>query len=286
MLLTMACMTTNAQSTKKISVGIMPFTGTNSSYNRNVANIQEAVTTAFVKTKRFNIVDRTKMAVLKNEKELQKTEDFIDGEVVAQGRNLGAEYLVSGHVLLYKTERVSGTKTDAKGNKSTYYGYKGTITVNLKVIDIVTTAVKASESMTVTGGGASTKTKEAALNIALKRLNKKIDKFVDVNFPLIVTIVEISESKKDAATSILIGAGSYLGLKKGDKLTVKEITSVELNGQMVDREREIGELKIKEVEGEHFSVCSVKKGGDKILSKFNSGAKLICITHFSGLFGL
>ena len=53
-------------SQEKTGVGVLPFTNLGQASNGDVVAIQEAVTNAFVKTKRFNIVDRTKMDALKN----------------------------------------------------------------------------------------------------------------------------------------------------------------------------------------------------------------------------
>lgn len=60
----------------KTGVGIMPFTYVQGAADyQDVNSIQETVINAFVKTKRFNIVDRSKMDALKKEKDLQKSED-------------------------------------------------------------------------------------------------------------------------------------------------------------------------------------------------------------------
>ena len=59
---------------QKQSVGILPFNYYNASASAGVtASIQENVSNAFVKTKRFNIVDRSKMDALRGEKDLQAT---------------------------------------------------------------------------------------------------------------------------------------------------------------------------------------------------------------------
>jgi curli biogenesis system outer membrane secretion channel CsgG len=97
----------------------------------------ETVTNAFVKTKRFNIVDRSKMDALTKEKNLQKTEDFIDGTVIEQGISLGAKNLISGHVISSKAEQMrtdDGTVT-----------YKAKLSISLKVIDVATGQVITSD---------------------------------------------------------------------------------------------------------------------------------------------
>ncbi len=267
----------NAQ--EKIGVGILPFTyvqGASSSYDAN--SIQETVTNAFVKTKRFNIVDRSKMDALTKEKNLQKTEDFIDGTVIEQGISLGAKNLISGHVISSKAEQMradDGTVT-----------YKAKLSISLKVIDVATGQVITSETIEPKSGnsllgaiGIGASTPEAAVSKAIKDIENKIDEFVNKNFPQVFYIAEIQEKDgKGNATKILIAGGSEFGLKKGDKLKVVEITDMEVNGKKLQRKKEIGELKILKVEDENFSTCSVSSGGIEINSKFESKIKLQIIT--------
>ena len=253
----------NAQ--EKIGVGILPFTyvqGASSSHDAN--SIQETVTNAFVKTKRFNIVDRSKMDALTKEKNLQKTEDFIDGTVIEQGISLGAKNLISGHVISSKAEQMrtdDGTVT-----------YKAKLSISLKVIDVATGQVITSETIEPKSGnsllgaiGIGASTPEAAVSKAIKDIENKIDEFVNKNFPQVFYIAEIQEKDgKGNATKILIAGGSEFGLKKGDKLKVVEITDMEVNGKKLQRKKEIGELKILKVEDENFSTCSVSSGGIEI----------------------
>ena len=77
-------LTTNVFAQNKTIVGIMPFTATNqdgyynrSSQNNYVIAIQDAVSDAFLETKRFTLVEREKMELLRKEKQQQKMEDWL-----------------------------------------------------------------------------------------------------------------------------------------------------------------------------------------------------------------
>lgn len=61
-------------SQEKQSIAVLPFTYS-SCTNADAHSISENVVNALVKTKRFNIVDRTKMDEINKEKNLQKSED-------------------------------------------------------------------------------------------------------------------------------------------------------------------------------------------------------------------
>lgn len=264
---------------EKTSVGILPFTYVQGAANfQDVNSIQETVTNAFVKTKRFSIVDRSKMDALKKEKELQKSDDFIDGSVVEQGKNVGATFLVSGHIISAQAEQMRSD--DGKGHVS--ISYKAKLAISLKVIDVSTGQVITSETIEPKSGstlgglfGLGSSSASDAINKSIKKIEDKIDEFVSRNFPIYFSIAEIQEKdSKGSATTILLAGGSSFGLKKGDKLKVVEITEMEVNGKKMTRKKEIGEIKITKVEDENFSICSVSSGGDLINTKFEAKVKL------------
>jgi len=263
----------------KLTIGIMPFNYTNGAASYQDANsIQEAVTEGFVKTKRFNIVDRSKMDALKKEKELQKTEDFIDGSVVKQGANIGANFLISGNVLEAKAEAIVGTKGET-------LGYKAKLIISLKVIDVSTGQVVSSETIEpkantgLFGGFTAPSTPEGAISKAIKEISGKIDEFVAKNFPVTFAIAEIQlKDKNGGASKVLISGGAAFGLKKGQKLKVVEISEMTVNGKKLVRKKELGELKITKVEDDNFSTCDVSSGGTEITKEFDAKAKIEVIT--------
>lgn len=268
---------------EKTGVGIMPFTYLSSEVNASDANsIQETVTNAFVKTKRFNIVDRTKMEALKEEKDLQKTEDFLDGKVIKQGISIGANFLISGHVIGAKIEEMAAD--DGKGNITLTYKCK--LSISLKVIEVATGQVIASETIEPKAGsswlgiiGIGDTSPQAAFTSAIEDIQDEVDDFVGRNFPISFSIAQILEkSGSGAATKILVAGGSAFGLKKGDKLKVVEITEVEINGKKLPRKKEIGQLKVSKVEDENFSICSVSDGGKEIEVRMSGNAKLQVVT--------
>lgn len=271
------------QAQEKTAVGIMPFTYVQGAASyQDVNSIQETVTNAFVKTKRFNIVDRSKMDALKKEKELQKTDDFIDGKTIEQGASLGANSLISGHVISAQAEQM--TSDDGKGHIE--ITYKAKLSISLKVIDLATGQVVNSETIEPKSGnsllgmiGIGAGSPQIAISKAISSIEGKIDDFVGRNFPKAFSIAEIQEKDgKGNATIILIAGGSEFGLKKGDKLKVVEVAMQEVGGKKIKRKKQIGELKITKVEDENFSICEVKSGGIDISSKFEAKADLQIIT--------
>jgi hypothetical protein len=275
----------NCFAQEKTTVGIMALSYAPEAVSSQYVNsIQEKLTDAFVKTKRFNVVDRSKMDALTNEKELAKTEAFIDSKVIEQGKSLGAAFLVSGHVISAAANQI--THQDPTTGQTVSEGFKAKLSISVKVIDVSTGEVIASETIEPKGGsflgemtGMLPKTADAAIAKAINDIEKKIDTFVAHNFPVTLSIVEIQEkNSKGEAITVLISGGSALGISKGDKLKVVEISEIEVNGNMMQRKKNIGELRIVKVEDENFSICSVKSGGIDITSKFEAKAKIQVIT--------
>lgn len=271
------------QAQEKTNVGIMHFTYVNgAASSQDVNSIQETVTNAFVKTKRFNIVDRSKMDALNEEKELQKSDNFINSNTIAQGASLGANFLISGHVISAQAQEMRSD--DGKGNIE--ITYKAKLSISLKVIDVATGEVKNSETIEPKSGnsllgmiGIGAGSPQIAISKAISSIQEKIDEFVGRNFPKAFSIAEIQEKDNSGnATKILIAGGSDFGLKKGDKLKVVELTLMEVAGKKIERKKQIGEIRIVKVEDENFSICEVKSGGVDINSKFESKANIQIIT--------
>lgn len=257
---------------EKTSIGILPITNADGRQYGETAVITEEVSNAFIKTKRFILVDRTKLDALKKEKELQKTEDFIDGTTIEQGKNLGAQFLISSTLSSYSNN-----------------GDVCKFSLTLKVIDVATGQIIASELIQVKGGSSagsltnsllgsrvpSSNSQEGALRKALKEIQPEIETFVYNNFPATFVIVEISlKNKKGEAQTILISGGSDMGLKAGDKLKIVEVSELEVNGKKMTRKKDISELKVNKVEDENFSSCSVLSGNADLPTKFDSNANL------------
>lgn len=263
-------------SDSKTLIGIMPFKNPSSTSNSYYSSkskddeytiaIQDAVTNAFLKSKRFSLVEREKMNQLKSEKELQKSEDFIDGAVVEQTKTLGAQYVVVGNI--------SESSVESKQNYVPYVGNVTTITAkitfSIKIVDVATAQIIASSNFTKSAKGKN------AFNDALEALNPEIESFIKENFKITVSVAEIEEkNKKGEAVKILIAAGSSTGVNKNDEFKVFENTEMVVDGKTLTRKKSIGKIIVETVEDENFSRCIVKEGGKDIADKIAMG-KLKC----------
>jgi hypothetical protein len=270
---------------EKLSVGILPFTYASNSVNSQDAySISDIVVNGFVETKRFNVVDRTKMNELNKEKELQKSESFMDGQaLVDQGKNLGAQFLVSGHISNVAKNQEWKTRTKLDGTTENYESFTASITFSCKIIDVETGQIVNSETFTNDGSGFlglnGATSLDDAFRKGLSNLKSSIDSWVGKNFPLEIPFVEILEKDKKGNPSIvLIAAGSDFGIMKGEKLKIMEVSEIIVNGITKTRKKEIGEVKVSKVDDGSFSTCSVSSGAVELLTALNESKKIIIQT--------
>ncbi len=260
---------------QKTVVALLPLEHTQTQQNEAVA-ITEKIKQAFIATNRFEIVDRTNLSKINSEKELQKTEAFMNSAVVAQDNSKAAQQLVSGRIVNVSYQKMLTEKS---------YYFNCNVSFTLDVIDVETGELIHSATITpkdsFMGGVLSSSlggnsTPEAAFKNALGRMQKYINEFIESYFPITTYIIEIVEVKKDEAKSLLLNVGTIEGAKKKDSYNVYEITHVEVNGKKIKRELLIGNLKIEDVQGNEISLAKVVKGGQAILEKFKSNATIHC----------
>lgn len=252
-----------SQADERMVVGVAKFTSeVNSPF---VDAVAEKVVQIVTNTHRFIVVDRTSYDKIKEELEFQKTEAFLDSKnTVKQDVAVAAQRMIVGHLVkinIYTMKNTSGGVS----------GYKASAAFTLKVNDVETGRVTEAESFQTTESPLAA-SKEQAVNQALSSLDEVLYAYIAKTFPVTVKIVKVLESKKDAATKVLIGGGKNYGLKEGNTLRVETIEM--LDGMPYPTE--IGEVKVTALAGENFAECKVTKDGKQISTQLASGAKIQC----------
>lgn len=276
-LLTTCC---NSFAQNKTLIGIVPFksatqeeggfsmrSSSNSSSEFKTA-IQDAVADAFLKTKRFSMVEREKMDQLKTEKNLQKDEDFIDGQVIEQSKSLGAQYVVLGNVSKAKVESKETVLPVVGRSVSSNVAE---IAFSIRIVDVATGEIIASNSFNKTGKGKN------AFEATLEDIKPEIELFIKNNFKVTVSIASIEEKGGSGeATKVLISGGSSTGVLEKNTFKVYELSELTVDGKKLTRKKTIGKVIVAKVEDENFSVCTVVEGGADIAKKIDGGAKIKC----------
>lgn len=297
-LLLLFSLVTLAQAQNKKTVAIAPWSS--SLVNKNYAkDLTEMIQTEIFKTRKFNLVDRTSFEVIYTEANLQKGEDFMEGQVVEQGKKDGAEYIITGRLNNVSAEKMFGNN-DMTGNQKRkrreFLGYSGKVQFTLKIIDVATGRLKATVNLQGQSGnrvitsipgkgklmqaaGVLPQSESDAIQKAIQNSLKGVSRFIRDNFPSLYKILKISNSKKDRAMEVVIIAGSSASVRERQRLNVVEIFEVEHEGRVLERKEVVGEIRIISIDDSNFSTCKVLAGHREIKQKMETQKILYVISN-------
>lgn len=250
----------NAQEASKPSVYIDYFTRSSSVPFTWVEGLRNHVIEGIQKLDRVILIDVDSQDALRVEKDRRESEDVTAGEDndmerVAVMSQLGANYIIQGFVSSMVANR------EKMDDGSIYYS--ASVAYTLKVINpkdgtlVGSKTMKHGEGITDVCTGS---TPDEAISKATAKAVKAVREFMDENFKIEGTILEISAEKKDEAKELYISLGSAHGVTEGINFGVFEKRQIAGRTSF----KEIGYLKVKAVEGEDISLCEVKKGGKEI----------------------
>lgn len=287
------------QTEEKVLIAVLPFIGSSTAQSNYVSAIQEYVSKEFIGKSRFEIVDRSKFTSVLKELNIQKSEEFLNSKIVEQGRLSGAQYLVTGIVSDAGMKSVVQEKLTTYGGKPTggthtEIEYQGTISFSFQVIEVATSKAIYQENINAKSGTSALSGEGNAMQTALCKIKKPIKTALLKLFPPEISIIQIeSKTKKGLPEKVLISAGNSffdeektkdcvfeidekitnLFKKTGIFLKVYEVEVMNVNGKEIKREKEVGKLKLDEVQGD-VSICKVDDGAKEIMERMAGGKKL------------
>lgn len=253
-------MLVNAQEASKPSVYIDYFTRSSSVPFTWVEGLRNHVIEGIQKLDRVILIDVDSQDALRVEKSRRESEDVTAGEDndmerVAVMSQLGANYIIQGFVSSMVANR------EKMDDGSIYYS--ASVAYTLKLINpkdgtlVGSKTLKHGEGITDVCTGS---TPDEAISKASAKAVKAVRAFIDENFKMEGTILEINEVKKNEVKSLYISLGSAHGVTDGTYFGVYMQREIANKVSF----KEIGRLKVEAVEGEEISLCDVKKGGKEI----------------------
>lgn len=282
---------------EKITIAILPFINSSGSSNTYAGLVQEMITKEFIKSSRFTILDRSKFQRVMDELKIQKSEEFLNSRIVEQGKQSGAQYLVTGTLTEFDSKQETTRSYDYSSKQTiTRTAWKANISFSFQVIDVESGKAIYAENIRGNNGASHEFSQNDAMDNAQCKVNRQVKSAVMKQFPEEIVIVKVEKTtKKGLPDEVLISAGTNFfdenykkgnecdngiekifkfGKKESIKLKVVEIEILNVNGKESKREKIIGKLKLKEVQGE-FSVCEVDDGAEEIQAKLNANQKLL-----------
>jgi|GEM_PF-4084909 len=214
-------------------------------------------------TKNLKMLERKDFKTIKMELERQKGEDHLNGLIVKQGRAIGAQIILSGQI---------HSISEKEG-----------IVFTLKAYDVETTEIIATETIRdltvlflngpqiiVGEGSGNSRTGGSSaviidpIDIILKSINnvnKKIDDFLNKNFPLEFAIYEATDfDKKNFVKEMLILGEDKNSLSKSDRVQIVESRSIKGDdGRTIRHTQRLGTARVISIEGDLIR-CRINSG--------------------------
>lgn len=263
----------------KDNIAIYPFTcatGYDYEYAQSVGN---AVESGFVRSLRFNVVERNRFAAIKQE---ERFKEVNTSEVVRQAAKLGAKYIITGHI--------TGVNT---GAVYSFYdrrltGYQTTISLAFKIIDVETGLIKASESLNIVGNGDSSPLAKGNAYSSIDAITRRvIASYFPQRFKFMTIVAKEAKKKEEILKSFKIWGGSDHGIKVGDGIEIYQLSYVlnPANGKKVEEKTNIGYAIINAVNSETSATCEVYKSnkyGGGILRAMLANPELVVLEYTGG----
>jgi hypothetical protein len=109
---------------------------------------------------------------------------------------------------------------------------------------------------------------------ALENLSGRVTRYYNRWLPLTAKVLEGARDKKDKQKEVYIDLGSAEGAYPGLHMAVYTVKTVA--GR--EAKKQIGKLRVEEVQGEDISLCKVQSGGRDIKTALDSGETLVIQT--------
>lgn len=224
---------------------------------------------AINETNRVNLIDVDSKSALAQERSRRETGDLSDGddmERLAAMKEEGANALIQG--------RITALTVARHVTKEGSFYYDAVINYTLKAINptngkiISTKTIKAGDEIL---NLQTSDTPDEAVMKVCQTAKRGVKSFIEEAFPIMGTILDKAEEKKDEIKSVYISVGSDAGVVKGNKFSIcveRKIAGRTSHGV-------IGEAEVKSVEGGDISLAEVKKGGKELKKAMDAGQTII-----------
>lgn len=231
----------------------------------------DILTTELIKTGKFSVMERDKLASIMKEQDMGASGRFDPTTAARIGKIIGVEYIITGAVTEYGQSGGGGGGRGVHVRKKGYHATVDVRMVNATTGEIVFadtgSASKSSMSVRVfgIGGGESFNEKKATevMRIAIKEVAAKItsaplksgDKKSVAGGPVLIADVD--------GNTITLNKGSNAGLKAGQKVTIarkgKVIKDPETGKILKIKYKQVGTIKLTEVE-ESYAEGTITSG--------------------------
>lgn len=257
----------------KVVLGMNSMTYTKPEDKGTLSKILDAVLLGEVTSDQGKYQDAVRAAVLKGLSQTHRI-TVIDGQLSKdEAARPGALYADGTVSNLSTTSKTEAYKVDGKTRTRTYY--KALIGVTLHVKNAQTDEIVDSPTFNISEWDISwIETQDGAMMKALENLSGRVTRYYNRWLPLTAKVLEGARDKKDKQKEVYIDLGSAEGAYPGLHMAVYTVKTVA--GR--EAKKQIGKLRVEEVQGEDISLCKVQSGGRDIKTALDSGETLVIQT--------
>lgn len=257
----------------KVVLGMNSMTYTKPEDKGTLSKILDAVLLGEVTSDQGKYQDAVRAAVLKGLSQTHRI-TVIDGQLSKdEAARPGALYADGTVSNLSTTSKTETYKVDGKTRTRTYY--KALIGVTLHVKNAQTDEIVDSPTFNISEWDISwIETQDGAMMKALENLSGRVTRYYNRWLPLTAKVLEGARDKKDKQKEVYIDLGSAEGAYPGLHMAVYTVKTVA--GR--EAKKQIGKLRVEEVQGEDISLCKVQSGGRDIKTALDSGETLLIQT--------
>ncbi|HEX9511111.1 MAG TPA: hypothetical protein VF939_11565 [Puia sp.] len=275
-------------------VGVVAFATNTYQDSLAAKDVYATISRLLIQTKRFTVLEIDKWKQTQEEIDRQKGTAFIEQDIVAKGKSLGARILVIGFVKnaeLYQDQGLYSARVDYEvrfldvetGKMIAASSFKGDSETMMNA------GAKASKGLTrmimpsvITGRGnwksiylassafaamsdADKKAIKGKLVDAIEATSGKVNAWIRSTFNFnLLFLKAMDEDKKKGVQSVLIEGGEDIGMQEGARLKMVLVTETETSRGRIRDEEPIAELQVEEVRAQ-TSKCRVISGGKRII---------------------
>lgn len=245
--------------------------------------VQDLIEKGFLKTNRYKVLERAQIDKLQDEMKLQEV--LSDQQMAEVGKTLGAKMVILGNLSAVVAD--AQFAKDEKTGNSVFSGMRAVVSVQMKVVEVETGQILASEMIQTEGGTSGTsgnneKSKQVAIDQAMRAIDNRVQQFIVKNFPITVDFVQITQMTKrnDGAEMVEVLIGKAHGVVQRDRLDIVTELTREVNGRKIVSKKKIGEVRIETIDGDEISTCKVVNGNKEIKQAVDAKTPLKAV--FSG----
>lgn len=274
---------------EKYIVGLMPFINASSSGPNKTEELQNIVSSVLASRKSsITMVDRTKDNMIKKELETQKHESFINGFMVEQGKQLGAQHMLIGSITnIGAALSKSGGGMNPFGTAVSSTQYCPNLSISIKLVNVETGAVLHDASYAysnreanafvgnMTGGLICFDREEDALTNAVtayqSQITKDVNQFLDDIYPSSFKIFKVASYDGGQYPKTVLLTGGDATITKNQVIDVMEVQLISGAGSETKLWKDkIASLRVTEIQGD-LLLCKVYSGKEALAAKMNDG---------------